>query len=47
MEAEDIPLQVALLTMEVASQRKALDRLASLFETIGAAIQPAALPDDG
>lgn len=38
MEPEDIPLQLALLTMEVANQRKALDRLAFLFRTIGEAI---------
>lgn len=40
MEPEDIPLQLALLTMEVANQRKALDRLAFLFRTIGEAIDP-------
>ena len=41
MEPEDLPLQLALLTMEVANQRKALDRLAFLFRTIGEAIEPA------
>jgi hypothetical protein len=40
MEAEDLPLQLALLTMEVASQRQALDRLAILFQAMGAAIRP-------
>lgn len=32
MEPADIPLQLALLTMEVRTQREALDRLSSVLE---------------
>jgi hypothetical protein len=46
-EIEDLPLQVSLLTMEVATQRQALDQLAALLEAMAQLIRPAAtgLPD--
>jgi hypothetical protein len=50
-EIEDLPLQVSLLTMELATQRQALRRLAtlcaalaSLFGTTAQAIDPPSLP---
>ena len=45
MEAEDIPLQLALLTMEVATQRQALALLATTLETLAAAIRPPEFSD--
>lgn len=47
MEVEDIPLQLALLTMEVASQRLALMQLADLLETMAAAVRPPVVRHDG
>ena len=44
MELEAIPLQVALLTMEVAAQRQALQRLASVLDL---ASRMTALPATG
>lgn len=35
MEPADIPLQLALITMEVRSQREALQRLASALDLAG------------
>lgn len=46
MEIEDVPLQLSLLTMELALQRQALERIATLFETIGAAIRPPGLGNE-
>jgi hypothetical protein len=46
LEVEDLPLQLALLTMEVASQRQALDRMALLFETVAAAVRPPGVPHE-
>jgi hypothetical protein len=40
MEVEDMPLQLALLTMEVASQRQTLAKLADLMEAMASAIRP-------
>lgn len=45
MEPEALPLQVALLTMEVAAQRMALERLTALFEAASNLIKPAELSD--
>lgn len=47
LEAEDIPLQVALLTMEVASLRDRLTTLAWLLRQAGEASEPPAVPDYG
>lgn len=46
LEPEEIPLQLSLLTMEVAAQRAALDRLAQLMNYAATMIRPAALDDD-
>ena len=50
-EIEDLPLQVSLLTMEVATQRQALAKLATLasalaaiFTTLAQAVEPPSLP---
>jgi hypothetical protein len=43
MEVEDLPLQVSLLTMEVAEQRKSLASLADMLRLMAAAIEPAAM----
>jgi hypothetical protein len=50
-EIEDIPLQVALLTMELATQRQAMAKLATLaaalaaiFTTLAQAVEPPSLP---
>lgn len=40
MELDDLPLQVALLTMELAAQRQTLARLACLLETAARLIRP-------
>lgn len=45
MEIEQIPLQVSLLTMEIAAQRQALERLAALFEAAATCMKPASLDD--
>jgi hypothetical protein len=45
MEPEAIPLQLALLTMEVAEQRKALARIAALFEEAARLLHPSSLPE--
>jgi len=47
MEPAEIPLQLALLTMEVAAQRQALGRLAQLFNYTATMIQPASFNNDG
>lgn len=46
MEPEDMPLQLALLTMEVRAQRQALQRLSAVLDMAG---RMTALPglDDG
>jgi hypothetical protein len=44
LEPEDIPLQVALLTMEVAQLRLSLSRLAALLMTAGQETDPPQLP---
>ena len=41
MELEAIPLQVALLTMEVQAQRIALSRMATILEEAARLIHPA------
>ena len=46
MEPEDLPLQLALLTMEVAAMYKVLGRLADLLETMATAVRPPVFPDD-
>ena len=35
LELEDLPLQVSLLTMELAEHRKALQRLSTLLQSAG------------
>jgi hypothetical protein len=48
LEPEAIPLQLALLTMEVAAQRVALQRMAAMLEVAATLINPASLKfDDG
>jgi hypothetical protein len=42
MEVEDLPLQVALLTMEVAEHRKAMARLSAVLDMAG---RMAAMPE--
>jgi hypothetical protein len=51
-DPESLPLQVSLLTMEVAAQRltlarlaKSLTAMAAALVTLAAAIEPAPLPD--
>ena len=46
MEPDDLPLQVALLTMEVATQRKSLALLATTLETLAGAIRPPEISTD-
>lgn len=41
LEPEDIPLQLALLTMEVANQRMTLQRIADLLSYAASTIRPA------
>ena len=50
-EIEDLPLQVSLLTMELATQRQAMAKLATLaaalaaiFTTLAQAVEPPSLP---
>ena len=45
MELDDLPLQVSLLTMEVAAQRLALQRISDLLNYAASLIQPASLTD--
>ena len=40
LEAEDIPLQLALLTMEMASQREKLSSLSAMFAEMARLIMP-------
>ena len=40
MEAEELPLQVSLLTMELAAQREALMKVADALATIAAMLRP-------
>jgi hypothetical protein len=48
MELDDLPLQVSLLTMEVAAQRQALERLAAILGMAARMARPApASLDDG
>lgn len=48
MELDDIPLQVSLLTMEIAAQRQALQRLASVLDLAGRmTVLPTMGLDDG
>jgi hypothetical protein len=47
MEPDELPLQLALLTMEVAALRQAQDRLAALLNYASTMIRPASLNDDG
>ena len=39
MEVEDLPLQVSLLTMEVATLRQLLQRMALILETAAAMVR--------
>ena len=41
MEAADIPLQLALLTMEVRAHREALDRLSAVLNYAASMTKPA------
>jgi hypothetical protein len=50
-EIEDLPLQVSLLTMELATQRLAMSKMATLFAALAAifttlaqAVEPPSLP---
>jgi hypothetical protein len=47
MEPEEIPLQLSLLTMEVAAHRQALDRLAALMNYASTMIRPASFDEPG
>jgi hypothetical protein len=47
MEIEQVPLQVALLTMEVQAQRITLTRIATLLEEAARLLHPASLINDG
>ena len=48
MELEHVPLQVALLTMEVAAQREALARLSAVLDMASRmTAMPTTGPDDG
>ena len=48
MELEHVPLQLALLTMEVAEQRKALERLSAVLDMASRMTAlPTTGPDDG
>ena len=40
LEMEDIPLQLALITMEVASQREKLMALSRMFEEMARLVKP-------
>lgn len=45
LETEDIPLQLALITMEVASLREKLARLSQALTEAGQMINPDLFPD--
>jgi hypothetical protein len=45
MELEDIPLQVALLTMEIANMRRSLEALTRLMENAAREIRPLHAPE--
>lgn len=48
MEVEDLPLQVSLLTMEIANQRHMLQRMSVILETAARMMQGPGLGlDDG
>lgn len=48
MEVEDLPLQVSLLTMELAAMRQMMQRMAVVLETAARMMNPPGLDlDDG
>jgi hypothetical protein len=46
MEVDDLPLQVSLLTMEVASLRRSLEAVADLMEQAAANVRPPQMRKD-
>lgn len=46
MEIEDLPLQVMLLTMEIANLRRSNAAAAALLENVARAIKPAQMRND-